>query len=243
MFRQDKPRTFLHNLRLASMLSFVAGMVNINGVLSISTLTTNVTGHFAFFAEEFVEQHYEQSLTFILFIFFFLMGAFVCSLLIELVKRMRPNISHAIPMFMEISMLVTVAFADGNAVSGKVPIACTLLFAMGLQNALVTKISRATVRTTHLTGLFTDLGIELSQLFFYRKKPEVRKLSRSIYLRMTIIVFFFIGGVLGGLLYHRFHLKALLFAGGFLVVALLYDNLRLGMRYYFRKMAGAQRTL
>ena len=39
------------------------------------------------------------------------------------------------------------------------------MFAMGLQNALVTKISNATVRTTHLTGLFTDLGIELSQLF------------------------------------------------------------------------------
>lgn len=44
-------------------------------------------------------------------------------------------------------------------------IAFSLLFAMGLQNALVTKISNATVRTTHLTGLFTDLGIELSQLF------------------------------------------------------------------------------
>lgn len=44
-------------------------------------------------------------------------------------------------------------------------IAFYLLFAMGLQNALVTKISNATVRTTHLTGLFTDLGIELSQLF------------------------------------------------------------------------------
>jgi hypothetical protein len=26
----------------------------------------------------------------------------------------------------------------------------------------VTKISQSTIRTTHLTGLFTDLGIELS---------------------------------------------------------------------------------
>jgi uncharacterized membrane protein YoaK (UPF0700 family) len=236
MFRQDKPRTFLHNLRLASMLSLVAGMVNINGVLSISTLTTNVTGHFAFFAEEFVERHYEQALTFILYIFFFLIGAFICSLIIELVKRARPRISHAIPMFMEISVLVAVAFGGDDMVSGKVIIACALLFAMGLQNALVTKISRATVRTTHLTGLFTDLGIELSQLFFYRTKPEVSKLSRSIYLRITIIVFFFLGGVLGGLLYHSFRLKGLLFAAGFLIVALLYDNIRLGMRYYLRKV-------
>lgn len=53
-------------------------------------------------------------------------------------------------------------------------IAYCLLFAMGLQNSLVTRISNATVRTTHLTGLFTDLGIELSQLFFYRESM-VRK--------------------------------------------------------------------
>jgi uncharacterized membrane protein YoaK (UPF0700 family) len=85
---------------------------------------------------------------------------------------------------------------------------------MGLQNALVTKISKSTVRTTHLTGLFTDLGIELSQLIFYRGPAESRKLSRSIYLRMTIILFFFLGCVMGGFLYHAYGLKALLFATG-----------------------------
>ncbi|MGC1244182.1 MAG: hypothetical protein WA874_21505 [Chryseosolibacter sp.] len=55
MFRQGKPRSVRHNLRLASILSFVAGIVNINGVLSMNILTTNVTGHFAFFSREFVE--------------------------------------------------------------------------------------------------------------------------------------------------------------------------------------------
>ena len=59
-------------------------------------------------------------------------------------------------------------------------IACSLLFAMGLQNSLVTKISNATVRTTHLTGLFTDLGIELSQLFFYKEPQMKQKLYSSI---------------------------------------------------------------
>ena len=218
------------------MLSFVAGMVNINGVLSIGTLTTNVTGHFAFFAQEFVEHHYQQAFIFILFIFFFLMGAFVCSLLVELVLRSRPFVSHAIPMLIEMSILVIVAFSGNGFVMSKVTIACALLFAMGLQNALVTKISRATVRTTHLTGLFTDLGIELSQWFLYRKTQEVKKLSRSISLRITIIVFFFLGGVFGGLLYHSLQLKSLLFAAGSLVLALVYDNIRVAMRYYMRKL-------
>ncbi|WP_409222026.1 DUF1275 family protein [Cellulophaga lytica] len=46
---------------------------------------------------------------------------------------------------------------------------------MGLQNSFVTKISNAVVRTTHLTGLFTDLGIELSQLFFSKSYPHQNK--------------------------------------------------------------------
>jgi uncharacterized membrane protein YoaK (UPF0700 family) len=52
MFRhRGKNRTFAHDLRLAILLSFVAGLVNITGVLALKTLTTNVTGHYAFFAE------------------------------------------------------------------------------------------------------------------------------------------------------------------------------------------------
>ena len=52
MFRhKGKTRTFKHNLRLAALLSFIAGLVNITGVLFLNVLTTNVTGHFAFFAE------------------------------------------------------------------------------------------------------------------------------------------------------------------------------------------------
>jgi len=51
---KGKPRTFKHNLRLAALLSFIAGLVNITGVLELKVLTTNVTGHFAFFAEELI---------------------------------------------------------------------------------------------------------------------------------------------------------------------------------------------
>ena len=189
MFRQGKPRTFIHNLKLASMLSFVAGIVNINGVLAAQTLTTNVTGHFAFFAADFVQHRYQHALMFILYILFFLLGAFVCSILLEMFLRVRPAFSHAVPMFIEMTLLITVAF--NFFLMNDYVIACVLLFAMGLQNALVTRISKSTVRTTHLTGLFTDLGIELSQLFFYKLAEESKKLRRSIYLRIVIILFFF----------------------------------------------------
>jgi uncharacterized membrane protein YoaK (UPF0700 family) len=222
MFRhKGTRRTFSHNLRLASTLSFIAGTVNIAGVLSVATLTTNVTGHFAYFAEQIALKNYSKAITIIIYIMFFLLGAFTSNLLVELAMLKKPRIAHAFPMALEIVILVFVGFStniDPNYV------AYLLLFAMGLQNALVTHISQAVVRTTHLTGLFTDLGIELSQLIFYKKVAEIKRLSSSIALRLSIIFFFFLGCVLGGLMYSTYHLRILVFAAFVLVIALLFDN-------------------
>ncbi len=236
MFRQGKARALIHNLRLAAMLSFVAGIVNITGVFAIQTLTTNVTGHFAFFSEEFAGGNYNLAFAFLAYILSFLAGAFASGFLIEWVFRRKPEISHAAPMLLEMIVLVLVVLLGSDNVINKGQAACLLLFAMGLQNALVTKVSKATVRTTHLTGLFTDLGIELSQLFFYKQKSETQKLSKSIRLRLVIIIFFFLGCVIGGLLYQYYTIKTLYFAAASLLVALFYDNLRLTFHHYTRRL-------
>lgn len=97
---------------------------------------------------------------------------------------------------------------------------------MGLQNSFVTTISNAVVRTTHLTGLFTDLGIDLSQLFFFKSEARKRKLIESIKLRLTIISFFFFGGIGGGMLYSKIGISALMFAAATLVFGLIYDYTR-----------------
>lgn len=231
MFRhKGKSRTFLHNLRLATMLSFVAGMVNITGVLALQTLTTNVTGHFAYFAEEVMKHEYAAAITFLVFTIFFLFGAFTSNFLAELISIKHPQLSHVIPIGLEIVILVGIGFfgyqSDIAAIDGKI-MAFAMLFAMGIQNSLVTKISQSTVRTTHLTGLFTDLGIELSQLFFYKKPEEKKRLKTSIYLRFSIITFFFLGCFLGGFAYGFFEIKTLFIAAFFLLIALLYDYIRL----------------
>lgn len=114
-------------------------------------------------------------------------------------------------------------------------IACSLLFAMGLQNSLVTRISNATVRTTHLTGLFTDLGIELSQLFFYSEKDAREKLFSSIKLRLTIISFFFIGGIIGGIFYSKFGLLVLLIGSLSLILGMVFDNVKLKIKLLQKK--------
>lgn len=231
MFRhQGKARTFMHNLRLAALLSLVAGLVNITGVLALHTLTTNVTGHFAYFAEEFMKKDYGTAITFLLFTLCFLLGSFTSNCIVEWITQKHSRLAHVVPIAIEIVILTTIGlFFTSSSIyvmEGKLE-AFLLLFAMGIQNSLVTKVSQSTVRTTHLTGLFTDLGIELSQLFFYKKPEQQKKLKTNIYLRLSIISFFFIGCVLGGFAYSSIGIKTLFIASAILVIALFYDYLRL----------------
>lgn len=219
-------RTKKHNLSIASLLSFVAGLVNVAGFLAIQTLTTNVTGHFAFFVDEVFKLEYFLAFIYFLYIFSFLLGSFVSSFLIELISTKGDKNIYVIPTLIESIILILAAlFGEFLIHENKNLLAFCLLFAMGLQNALVTKISNATVRTTHLTGLFTDLGIELSQLLFYKHKNQHRQLVSSIKLRLTIISFFFLGGVLGGVFYDGIKLNILLIAAFTLIIGLLIDQI------------------
>ena len=240
MFRhKGKNRTFIHNLRLATLLSFVAGVVNITGVMSVKTLTTNITGHFAYFAEEIMRKDFAAAITFFVFTLIFLLGAFTSNFISEYVAKSNSNFSHIIPIALEILILAIVASFESPMSLDNLEdksLASAMLFAMGIQNSLVTKISQSTVRTTHLTGLFTDLGIELSQLFFYKKPEETKKLKTNIYLRISIISFFFIGCVLGGFIYSFFNIKTLFIACFFLLIALLYDSIRLQYHLFKRRL-------
>ena len=239
MFRhKGKYRTFAHDLRLAILLSFVAGLVNITGVLALKTLTTNVTGHFAFFAEEIMRHDYATAITFFLFTIFFLLGSFLSSFLQELISLKNPDWSHIFPITLEMVILIAVGIFGTTtglfSLDGKLT-AFFMLLSMGIQNSLVTNISKATVRTTHLTGLFTDLGIELSQLFFYKRPEEVKKLKTSIFLRLSIITFFFLGCFSGGIIYQFLEIKTLFVAAFVLLIAQWYDFLRLKFHLIKRK--------
>lgn len=238
MFRhQGKTRTLSHNKKIASLLSFVAGMVNVAGFLSVQRLTTNVTGHFAFFVDEVFKMNFGESLIYFLYFLFFFLGSFISSFLIEFIRRKNEQYIYIIPALIEILILVTVGLG-GSYLILHFPnfIAFSLLFAMGLQNALVTRISDALVRTTHLTGLFTDLGIELSQLIFYKEERQRKRLHSSIKLHLRIILFFFLGGVFAGVLYAYFQLYVLVIPAIMLLIGLFYDSAKFKILKWKRKM-------
>ena len=237
MFRhRGKSRTLVHNLKLASLLSFVAGIVNVSGLFAVQRLTTNVTGHFAYFADEMAKKNFTLALVYLLYIGAFFLGAFCSNLLVEIMSKQTVRFVNTIQVSIEISILAFIGFLQPQTVSAWTnTVACLLLFAMGMQNALVTSLSNAVVRTTHLTGLFTDLGIEVSQLFFYKKPEQHKKLTSSIKLRLTIICFFFLGGITGGFGYLVTGIKVLLLAVAVLLTTLVYDSVKLSIVTIRRK--------
>ena len=246
MFRhQGKSRTLKHNLRIATILSFVAGIVNVTGFLAFKQLTTNVTGHFALFISDVANFEIWKGTVYFLYIFSFLFGSFLSSFLIEKFKENRKLNVFVLPTIIECLILLSIAIIS-NTGEIEYPdlVVCLLLFAMGLQNSFVTKISNAIVRTTHLTGLFTDLGIELSQLFFPESHPNREKIKSTIKLRIYIICFFFLGGIIGGFLYSKLDLKlnTLIFGAIILLISLFYDDLRYKLIRTKRKYKQRKKT-
>ena len=152
-----KTRTSNHNLGIASLLSFVAGLVNVVGFFSVAKLTTNVTGHFAFFVDEAFRMNYITALHVALYVFFFFVGAFISNIMVETFSRISENYTYIFPVLLEAAILAIVALAGQVFIKSNPDIiAFSLLFAMGLQNSLVTTISNSVVRTTpvsytHLT--------------------------------------------------------------------------------------------
>src|SRR3954466_15763907 len=98
MFRhKGSQRTVKHNLGVASILSFVAGIVNVAGFLAVQRLTTNVTGHFAFFVDEIFKLNLTEAFIYFLYIFFFFLGSFLSNILVEIVSKVKETLVYVIP--------------------------------------------------------------------------------------------------------------------------------------------------
>jgi len=229
-------RTYAHNVKLASLLCITAGFVNAAGFLGFSVLTTNVTGHAALFAERIAMQDWKTARVVALWMFLFLAGAFISSLIVSFIGR-NQRFSYVIPILIEMAVLLGVTvfgYRYDHSLVSKEIFAGSLLFAMGLQNSLVSIVSGSVVRTTHLTGTFTDLGIELGQVF-QEKTENKAALKSKIKLRSAIIFFFMCGALAGAYLFRYFSFHAFFIPLGILAFTLLYDIYRIRVKRYYRQ--------
>ena len=230
-------RTYAHNVKLASLLGLTAGFVNAAGFLAFAVLTTNVTGHAALFAERLAMQDWKTARVVALWMFLFLAGAFISSLIVSWVGK-NQRYSYVIPILIEALILLSVASAGykyNHSLVDKELYAGSLLFAMGLQNALVSMVSGSVVRTTHLTGTFTDLGIELAQVI-QKNRDDRAALKIRIKLRAAIILFFMCGALAGAYLFRFIGFNAFFVPVAILFGTLMYDVFRITVKRYYRQL-------
>lgn len=214
------------NLMLASSTAAVSGITNVVGMVAFLAFTANVTGHVANLSKHIVEQNLGEIAVFVLWLFMFFAGAFLSSFIVRSLQERSFYRAHSVPIIIEIFVLFFIAVYGNNfyketQAEREVVIAC-LLFCMGLQNSLVSTISGGLIKTSHLTGLFTDLGGDVSEWLHPRSKTT-EAVKNRIYIRFTVLGFYLIGGIIGGYLFDLFEFKIFYFVPLILLTILYYD--------------------
>lgn len=244
MLRQAKEdRTLKENLMLASSTAFVSGVTNVAGVVAFLAFTSNITGHVANLARHVVEQNFREILVFILWLGLFFIGAFTSNFIVRSLQDRSKYRAHATPMIIEIIVLIGVAiyghhFYNETRTERELVIGA-MLFAMGLQNSLVSHISGGLIKTSHLTGLFTDLGADLAE-WFHPATNAAESVKHKIYIRLTILSFYIIGGVVGGYLFDKFDFVIFYFIPAILLTILYYDLSPLAL-HKFARLTGIEK--
>uniref|UniRef100_UPI002631B68D YoaK family protein n=1 Tax=Acidovorax sp. TaxID=1872122 RepID=UPI002631B68D len=172
----DVQRTPQANTRLGVTLAAVAGAANAGGFLAVNQYTSHMTGVVSGMADAVVLGHTGTALVGLAMLLAFVTGAMCTALLVNWGMRHHLHSAYGLPLLLEAALLLVFGlFGGAIAVAAHlfVPLTVVLLcFIMGLQNAVITKISRAEIRTTHITGLVTDMGIELGKLLYINPAPS-----------------------------------------------------------------------
>lgn len=249
LVKQGAERTKYLNRQLAWSLAFVAGAVNAGGFLAIQSYTSHVTGAVSRMADELALGHKALAMAAFGIVVFFLLGSFCSGLLISLGQRRRFQAHYALSLMLEGSLLLVFGLMGSRLQQVHhlfVPATVALLsFIMGMHNAVVTKISNAEVRTTHLTGIVTDLGLELSRLFYFNvdedeRTGRVMANRDKLKLHGLILASFFGGGLAGALGFKHVGFKTTIVLAAFLFLLALRPVMReFRVRFRVVRMPGA----
>lgn len=225
-------RTPRANRHLGRLLAFVAGAANAGGFLAVQQYTSHMTGIVSEMADNIALGHFVLALAGMTALLVFVLGAGLSAYLVNWARSAGLHGVYALPLLVE-ALLLSIFAVLGASIDARVafsvPVTVLLLcFMMGLQNAIITKISRAEIRTTHVTGLVTDIGIGFGRLLHAWQLPsahpddELAAVRRRLRLHMSLVTLFFVGGVLGALGYkHVGFLASLPLAGVLLLVSVL----------------------
>lgn len=215
---------------LAVALPLVAGGVNASGFLAVGTYTSHMTGHVAAIGDSLAQDRLPAMWANALLVLTFFAGAVTATLLVDGAER-RARAKYVAPLLLEMAVLIAFAVSAHVRRGQGDSFALTelLCFAMGLQNALVTRISGAVIRTTHVTGLLTDLGIEAARLARWLLRQGERREGARLRLHAVVFGSFLVGAIVGPQLFLRFG-QAAMIAPCLLLALLAAFDLLFGIR-------------
>lgn len=195
------------DIHLGLSLAFIAGAMNAGGFLAVQQYTSHMTGIISSMADGLIIGNINLALASVGALICFIAGAALTELFVNWARGRRLQSEYALPLIVEAGLLLCFGVVGatlhrhmGLFVSFTVMLLC---FLMGLQNAIITRISRSVIRTTHMTGIVTDIGIELGKMFYWNRKADredqtyVKANRGKLLLLASLLFMFFFGGVAG----------------------------------------------
>jgi uncharacterized membrane protein YoaK (UPF0700 family) len=196
------------NLALGLLLAFNAGAINAGGFLVLHQYTSHMTGFTSQLADGLALGQGRLVLTALGALLAFVAGAAATAMLVNWGRQHRLDSIYALPLLCEALLMFPFglmgAITLGWQTPFTVPLTVLLLsFIMGLQNAVSSKTSGGRVRTTHMTGNVTDLGMELGKLLYFNRAASgngpVRHDRAKLRLTGGLLAAFVLGGMAGAL--------------------------------------------
>ena len=198
------------NRVLGLLLAFNAGAVNAGGFLMVHLYTSHMTGFLSSLADNLVEGQMKLVLGAIGALWAFLSGAGTTAIMVNWARQHRLRSTYALPLLLEAVLMLLFGLVGAITLNWPTPFAVPLTvlllsFIMGLQNATVTKMSSSQIRTTHMTGVVTDLGIEMGKMLYWNRTgasphsevPQVRANQARLRLFAGLLAMFLAGGIAG----------------------------------------------
>jgi len=228
-------RTLSDNIKLGGLTAFTAGTINIASLLIFLNFTSNITGHYAILSAEISKGNWGQVGIVAAWIFLFFIGNFISNFIVINVTRFNQYLAHALPILLQISCLIFVGYYGNNFYSGgkaeTETLVAVMLFCTGLQNGLTASISNFAIKTTHLTGTTTDLGV-LFSMFTQRKYRKNKALVGRAKVLLVIVFTYVLGAVFAGITYYYLKFNVFYVICLCLLVVVFYDFYKIYARHF-----------
>lgn len=217
-------------------MAFQAGILNIGGFMACHRFVSHVTGFATFFGYEINQADRSHAIGMLVVPLFFLLGAMISGFLVDIRLKLhkRPKYYLSFGFIFILLLMIYIGGISGlfgifgqplNSRSDYL-LLIILCFTCGIQNGSITSVSKSVIRTTHLTGITTDLGIGLARLLSAKKLSEtMENEKKATLMRVGIIFFFGLGSVAGGFVFSKLAYYGFIIpvaTSGFLFALMLY---------------------